>query len=424
MSFENYYENMDGSFEPKPPRRAGRIVLLVIVVAVVFLIIGMLLAGLIESAQQPWQPLLPELPQKTESPKPEKTVQPAAPTPLPTERPMVTLDGVAPMLPSTGNPIPDIVEAVAPSVVGVVNYSGDTLDEGTEQGMGSGFIVSSEGYILTNAHVVEGAGALAVTLMDGTELEAQLIGSDTISDVAVLKVEYAGLRPLKLGDSEYTRVGDYVVAVGNPLGFGLEGTVTMGIISARSRTITIDDHTNTYIQTDAAINVGNSGGPLLNMRGEVIGINSAKTINAGYDEYGDVISAEGLGFALPINDVRVITEQLITKGYVQRAALGVNIVELSQAQMEEKGLQSGVLVVAVVHNSPADTAGIKPGDVILSCDGMRIEDKNELSDYVNARPVGSKIELIISRDGQELTIQVDLVDMSTLDYSDVEEMEE
>lgn len=424
MSFENYYENMDETNEPKPPRRAGRIALLVVSVAVVFLIIGMLLAGLIQSAQQPWQPLLPEQPEKTQSPEPDQSAQPAAPTPLPTERPMVTLDGVAPMLPSTGNPIPDIVDAVAPSVVGVLNYSGDTLDEGTEQGMGSGFIVSSEGYILTNAHVVAGAGALAVTLMDGTEVEAQLIGSDTISDVAVLKVDYAGLRPLKLGDSGYIRVGDYVVAVGNPLGFGLEGTVTMGIISARSRTITIDDHTNTYIQTDAAINVGNSGGPLLNMRGEVIGINSAKTINAGYDEYGDVISAEGLGFALPINDVRAITEQLITKGYVERAALGVNIVELSKAQMEEKGLQNGVLVVAVVHNSPADTAGIKPGDIVLSCDGMRIEDKNELSDYVNARPVGSQIELIISRDGQELTIQVDLVDMSTLDYSDVEEMEE
>ncbi len=422
MSYEDYYENVDNGYDQKPPKRTGRIVLLVIFVAAIFLVIGMLLMGLIQSTQQPYNPLPSERPVPAQSPAPDQTQQPAAPTPLPTERPMVMLDGVAPVLPSSGNPIPDIVDAVAPSVVGVLNFGEETMDEGTEQGMGSGFIVSSEGYILTNAHVVEGAKGLAVTLIDGTEVKAELIGSDAISDVAVLKVDQAGLKPLKLGNSDPIRVGDYVVAVGNPLGWGLEGTVTMGIISARSRSITIDSHTNTYIQTDAAINVGNSGGPLLNMSGEVIGINAAKTINAGYDESGAVISAEGLGFALPINDVRAITEQLITKGYVERAALGINITEMTKAQMEEKSLQNGVLVISVVNGSPADKAGLKPGDVILSCDGIRITEKNQLSDYVNSKPVGTQIQLVILRDGKELTLKADLVDMSTLDYSDAQEL--
>ncbi len=420
MNYENYYENMNNDFDPKPPRRAGRIILLFIATALVLLVIGMLLAGLIQSAQQPWQPVLPERPIKTE--QPAGTTQPA-PTPRPTERPMVDLDGVAPMLPAQGNPIPDIVDAVAPSVVGVLNYSDSVFDVSTEQGMGSGFIISSEGYVLTNAHVVEGALGLAVTLADGTELEAALVGVDEVSDVAVLKVDYAGLKSLKLGNSDNIRVGDYVVAVGNPLGRGLEGTVTMGIISARSRTITIDDHTNTYIQTDAAINVGNSGGPLLNMFGEVIGINTAKTINAGYDAYGAVISAEGLGFALPINDVRQIVEHLITKGYVERAALGVHIATLAGAEMDEMGLQNGVLVVSVVHGGPADLAGLVPGDVILTCDGIRIEKQDQLAEYVNGRLIGSKIELVVWRDGQEQTITVDLVDMSTLDYEDIDTLE-
>ena len=420
MNYENYYENTNNDFGPKPPRRAGRIILLVIATALVLLVIGMLLAGLIQSAKQPWQPVLPAQP--TETTKPAGTAQPK-PTPRPTERPMVDLDGVAPMLPAQGNPIPDIVDAVAPSVVGVLNYSDSVLDISAEQGMGSGFIISSEGYILTNAHVVEGAVGLAVTLADGKELEAVLVGVDEVSDVAVLKVDYPGLKSLKLGNSDGSRVGDYVVAVGNPLGRGLEGTVTMGIISARSRTITIDDHANTYIQTDAAINVGNSGGPLLNMFGEVIGINTAKTINAGYDAYGAVISAEGLGFALPINDVRQIVEHLITKGYVERAALGVHIATLTEAELDEMGLQNGVVVVSVVHGGPADLAGLVPGDVILTCDSIRIEQQDQLAQYVNGRLIGSKIELTVWREGQEQTLTVDLVDMSTLDYEDIDTLE-
>lgn len=424
MNYESYYENMN-PYDPRPPRNSGgRIALLVIVVAAVFLIIGMLLAGLIQSASQPYAPLPEYTPSGTNAPK--VTPQPS-PTPSPTERPMVDLDGMAPFLPAQGNPIPDIVDAVAPSVVGILNYgAGDTEQdpESLLQGMGSGFIISSEGYILTNAHVVEKAKKLAVTLSDGEEIEAELVGIDAISDVAVVKVERAGIRPLKLGDSANIRVGDYVVAVGNPLGRGLEGTVTMGIISSRARSITIGDHTNTYIQTDAAINVGNSGGPLLNMSGEVIGINTAKTINAGYDEYGMAITAEGLGFALPINDVRKIAEQLITKGVVQRAALGVHIATPTQEELAAQGVPNGVLVMSVVRGGPASVAGLKPGDIITACDNIRIAEQNQLAQYVNARPIGTTITLTVSRDGEEKTLTVSLVDMSGLDYNDIDTLDE
>ncbi len=420
MEYEKYYENIEEDARPK--RKSGYIVLLVAVTAVVFLIVGVLLSGLIQSIQHPWQPPLTENPRISPRPKPEQTETPE-PTPLPTPRPMANLDGIAPLLPTEGNPIPDIVDAVAPSVVGVLNYASHSEAGGIEQGMGSGFIISTDGYILTNAHVVEEAGALAVTLSDGTELEAELIGVDRISDVAVLRIESENLKPLKLGDSTKSRVGDYVVAVGNPLGRGLEGTVTMGIISARSRTITIDDHTNTYIQTDAAINVGNSGGPLLNMRGEVIGINTAKTINAGFDAYGAVISAEGLGFALPINDVRLIIEHLITKGFVERAALGVRVASLTKVELDELGLQNGLIIVSVVRKGPAEVAGLLPGDIIIACDSIRIIEQNELVEYVSSQPIGASITLTIRREEDMLDIVVELVDMESLDYKDSDSIE-
>ena len=427
MNYESYYENMNNPYDPQPPRRSGgKIALLVVVVAAVFLIIGMLLAGFLQSASQPYAPLPERTPSDTEAP--ENTPLPSS-TPLPTERPMVDLDGTAPLLPTQGNPIPDIVDAVAPSVVGILNYNAGEAAEDTEQedllqGMGSGFIISSQGYILTNAHVVEGAKSLSVTLSDGEEIDAELVGIDEISDVAVVKINKAGIKPLKLGNSDNIRVGDYVVAVGNPLGRGLEGTVTMGIISARARSITIGDHTNTYIQTDAAINVGNSGGPLLNMNGEVIGINTAKTLNAGYDEYGVAITAEGLGFALPINDVKLIAEQLITKGVVQRAALGVHIATPTEEELTQRGVTSGVLVVSVVRGGPAGVAGLKPGDIITACDGILITEQNQLAEYVTAKPIGTSITLTIARDGQEQTLNVLLADMSGLDYNDIDTLEE
>lgn len=423
MSYESYYENMNGGHpDQKPPKRAGRIALLIIVVAFVFFICGILIAGLVQSAQMPWAPAIIPTPGATEQPL--ASAPPATPRPLPTERPMVDLDGVAPYLPDTGNPIPDIVEAVSPSVVGVVNYAKDNNGKLTEQGAGSGFFISSEGYVLTNAHVVSGADEITITLINGRELDAELIAADDFGDVAVLLVKDAQIKPLKLGDSDEIRVGEYVVTVGNPLGRDYEGTVTMGIVSARSRAVNIDSQTNTYIQTDAAINLGNSGGPLLNMKGEVIGINTAKTIKAGYDEFGTVISAEGLGFALPINKVRIIAEALITKGYVEHTALGVMIRSLTRQQIADMGLSHGVCVDSVVNGGPADAAGIKPGDVILFYDGIRAEQQTDLINYVRSQPVGTSIDMIVWRDEEEVGVTVELVDVSVLDYSDISDKAE
>lgn len=425
MSYESYYENMNGQPEQKPPRRGRRVALAIVLVAVVFFVSGVLIAGLIQSAKNPWVPQTTPRPEATpaQQHQPENTIVPT-PMPLPTERPMVELDGIAPLLPEADNPIPDIVDAVSPGVVGVINYTRQGDDRMVEQGMGSGFFISSQGHVVTNAHVVQNAGELAVTLLNGKELEAELIAKDDIGDVAVLQVKSADIKPLKLGDSDVIRVGEYVVTLGNPLGRNYEGTVTMGIVSARSRALTIDGETNTYIQTDAAINVGNSGGPLLNMKGEVIGINTAKTINAGYDEYGMLISTEGLGFALPINKVRIMVEQLITKGFVEHAALGVNIRSLTRQETTELDLNYGIFVVSVVRNGPAEAAGLLPGDVILAYDGIRAEKQDNLVSYVGNLPVGSVLDLVVWRDGEEGSLQVNLVDKSSLDFQNTNEIED
>lgn len=427
MDYENYYEkyNEENQFGQPPKKRRAPIVLGFIAVAAVFLVIGILMAGLMRSMHEPYTPqLFPDAPRTTMTPLPRPAVvADPTPAPIPTERPMASLDGVAPVLPMDGNPIPDMIDAVAPGVVGVINYSertGDsTLDEQFSlQAMGSGFVISSSGYILTNAHVVQNAHEVAVTTIDGDEIPAEIIGIDQESDVAVLRADASSLRPLKLGTSQNIRVGDYVVAVGNPLGRGLEGTVTMGIISARARTITIEGQTNIYIQTDASINVGNSGGPLFNMKGEIIGITTAKTISAG-DEYGTSIGAEGLGFALPIDKVSLIAEQLITKGVVSRSALGVQIVSLHKDELAKLNIQHGVRINGVAHNSPAETAGMLPGDIILSCDGQVFSEQMNLVEYISLHPVGSHIEIEVLRDGQILKLPVYLTDKSQIDYADI-----
>ncbi len=430
MNYQSYYENdpgqQDGGEQNQRPK-VGRIVLLVVLIAAVLAIVAILVAGVVRSIQQniPWAELLP---QYTPAPTPmaEQTVQPE-PTPFPTQRPMADLDGTAPFIIESDNPIPDIAEAVGECVVGVENYVQMSLGIGNEdvlQGQGSGFVISSEGYILTNCHVVQGADSLKVTLQNGDEVDAELIGKDAFMDIAVLKVAHQGLKALKFGDSDSIRVGEYVVAVGNPLGRELEGTVTMGIISARARSINIDGQTNTYIQTDAAINFGNSGGPLLNMSGEVIGINTAKSITAGYDEYGRSISAEGLGFALPINDVKGIVEELITKGYIQRPAIGITVVTLTNAEAEELGIPAGVMVYGVVRGGPAEQSGLQAGDVVIRCEGVAIETQTQLTDMIEEKSVGDQLDFTILRDNEEQTIRVTLGDKNSMDFTNQVEVEQ
>ena len=359
----------------------------------------------------------------------EATAEPeATQTPFVTDndRVMPDLDGIAPALPGmVDNPIPDIYDAVSPGVVGVLNYvqvenaKGKMIDE--LYGSGTGFVVSSEGYILTNAHVVEGASKVTVKVFgEDEEREATLIGSDTETDIAVLKVEDAQLQPLKLGDSDAVRVGEYVLAIGNPLSTDeLANTITFGIVSATKREVTIDNYTNTYLQTDAAINFGNSGGPLINMNGEVIGINSAKTITAGYDEMGNAVSAEGIGFALPINQVQKIMEVLITKGFIERPGIGVTVSTIDEAMAEELGVPVGALVESVVKDRPADQAGVLAGDIITEANGETITTHQQLVNIVISCMIGDELKLKVYRDGSYVDLTIAIGNKSDMNFDDV-----
>ncbi len=268
------------------------------------------------------------------------------------------------------------------------------------QALGSGFIISADGYIVTNNHVIEGADEITVITQDSTEMKAKLIGTDPQTDIAVLKVEGRNLPFVSFGDSETARVGDWVVAIGNPFGFG--GTVTKGIISARSRDIGSGPYDD-YIQTDAPINRGNSGGPLFNLQGEVIGVNTAIISPTG----GSI----GIGFAVPTFIVKDIVEQLQTNGSVKRAWLGVQIQRVDENLAKSLGLSEakGALVVDLIEG-PAEAAGIEQGDVIVKVNGQDIADSRELTRLVAAAPVDEIAIITVIRDGKEKEIKVKLME--------------
>jgi serine protease Do len=269
-----------------------------------------------------------------------------------------------------------------------------------QRGVGSGFIMSREGYVLTNNHVVEEADQIKVKLSNGKEYEGKVVGRDPKTDLALVKIEGSSdLQPLKLGNSEDLKVGSWVVAVGSP--FGLEQTVTAGIVSAKGRVIGSGPYDN-FIQTDASINPGNSGGPLINTKGEVVGINTAI-----------IASGQGIGFAIPIDMAKEIASQLQDKGHVTRGWLGVNIQEVTPELAKSFGLKDnkGALVSQVVPNSPAEKAGIEQGDVILQFDGKDVSDSKELPRIVASTPVGKSVMVKIARDGKVTDRQVKLGEM-------------
>src|SRR5262245_21156522 len=271
------------------------------------------------------------------------------------------------------------------------------------QSAGSGVIFDARsGYIVTNAHVVENASEITVTLQDGRDLKAEIIGSDTPSDVAVVRVKPDGLTQIPLGDSARAEVGDFVVAIGNP--FGLQHTVTSGIISGLSRSGINPDGYEDFIQTDASINPGNSGGALVNLRGELIGINTAILSRSG----GNI----GIGFAIPVNMARSVMEQLIRYGSVKRGQLGVSIYNVTPdiAQLYGLGDTQGALVSQVVEGSPADKAGIRTGDVITSVNGQNVKSNSELRNAIGMLRVGDKVEVNLIRDGKARKVTATLED--------------
>jgi serine protease Do len=279
------------------------------------------------------------------------------------------------------------------------NGSGDEQPQ-VPRGVGSGFIISADGYVLTNAHVVEGADEVFVTLTDKREFKAKIIGSDRRTDVALVKIDGSNLPRLTMGDSSKLRVGEWVIAIGSP--FGLENTVTAGIVSANSR------DTGDYlplIQTDVAVNPGNSGGPLINMRGEVVGINSQI-----YSRSGGYM---GISFAVPIAEAIRVSEQLKTIGRVVRGRIGVQIGEVTKEVAESLGLPraQGALVARVEPGSPAEKAGVEAGDIITHFNGTTIEKSGDLPRLVGNTKPGSKSTLTILRKGAKRDLQVTVAEM-------------
>jgi serine protease Do len=278
----------------------------------------------------------------------------------------------------------------------------ENIPQQERHALGTGFILSAKGYIVTNNHVVKDADEIVVTLSDGKELEAELIGTDPKLDLALLKIKSKGLRAVKLGDSDKMRVGDWVVAIGNP--FGLEQTVTAGIISAKGRVIGSGPYDN-FIQTDAAINPGNSGGPLFNTKGEVIGINTAIYSQSG--------GSNGIGFAIPINLAKSVFKDLRETGHVQRARLGVRIQDVDKATMQALNLpnRQGALVPQVEAGSAADKAGVQAGDVIVALDGEAIRKSHDLPIRIARHQPGDKVILTVIRDGKRKNITVIVEEM-------------
>ncbi|HHU49722.1 MAG: S1C family serine protease [Caldicoprobacterales bacterium] len=309
------------------------------------------------------------------------------------------------------NPVADIAEKVEKAVVGITNRSEMVVQDffffnrstvRPVEGYGSGIIISKEGHILTNHHVIEGAKELFVILSNGEKIEAKLIGSDPQSDIAVVKVDYDDLTVAKIGDSDKVRKGDFVIAIGNPLGHELAGTVNFGVISAANRKLQLPEKTMELIQTDAAINQGNSGGALVNMNGEVIGMN---TIKFG----GGTI--EGLGFAIPSNIFKPIAEEIIKTGkvtYPQKPWLGIVITEITEAMSREYGYPVGVLITDVQSDSPAAESGLKPGDVIIGLNGQKIKTIKELRGILDNSEVGGIVDMELWREENEFVLKVKL----------------
>ena len=300
--------------------------------------------------------------------------------------------------------VSDIVEKCKDSVVEIttesVSSGNSIFGQYVSQGAGSGVIISKDGYIVTNNHVVSGATSLKVTTTDGTEYNASVVGKDSQTDLAVIKVDANNLQAATLGDSDILQVGDPAIAIGNPLG-ELGGTVTTGIISATDRQITIDDETMTLLQTDAAINPGNSGGGLFNADGNLIGIVNAKESSTGI---------EGLGFAIPITPAQDIITELMENGSVtSRPALNVSLYDYtSKNQGQYSKYADGCYIVQIVKNGAADKAGLKQNDRILSFDGEQIQSTSDVKNVLKKHKIGDTVKMVVERDSKKITVEITL----------------
>ena len=296
----------------------------------------------------------------------------------------------------------EIYTKCLPSVVGI-----RTELSTSQYSMGTGIIMTADGYIVTNTHVLDGGYAVTVTLSDGTEHEAKLVGADTISDLAVLKIEVTGLSPAQFGDSSGLQVGDSVVTIGNPLGEDLRGTMTNGIISAINRDITYDGHLMTLIQTNAAINEGNSGGPLINMYGQVIGITNMKAVSTN--------GVEGIGFAIPTASVHTVVDALIAEGRVSgRPSIGITIAPVSSSALDYYDLPDGLYIESVAKGSDAEKQGVQSGDILVAVNGESVATTYDVNAIKDGLQVGDSMTLTLYRDGKTFDVTVTLMDTNDI----------
>ena len=346
------------------------------------------------------------VPAATPAPEEEKAEEPAKelPSPKPSETPVVVVPPQA--ADSSVLSAADLYERNVNSTVGILanitgyNYFGQRV---SGLASGSGFIISEDGYILTNYHVVDGSTSVSVATYDGKNYDAAVIGYDEDNDIAVLKANANGLVPVVCGDSDSIRVGDTVYAIGNPLG-ELTFSMTQGIVSGLAREVQVDaDLSMTLMQTDCAINSGNSGGALFNDRGEVVGITNAKySSSANASE----ASIDNIGFAIPINSVEEIVKNIQEGGYETTTYIGITVTDVTEEITSFTGVDDGAVVASVTDGAPAAQAGLQPNDIILKANGKEINSSSDLVEFVAGLKAGDNLELTVFRQGKEVTIQV------------------
>jgi serine protease Do len=400
---EGWYASGDyGAYKGPPKRNRGLkvffLIIAVIVACTLLALSGIGIYSLFSGGGLPWLNVLPQ----EQKPAPEIEQEepqgdPNGPELNIEDRPDNPIYGEQ----ASGMGIPEIAAKVRPSVVGVLSETESSVLSG------SGVIMSETGYIITNAHVIENGGTVTIVTEDDTRYEARIVGADRKTDLAVLKIEGENLTPAEFGSSSDLVVGELAVAIGNPLGMELFGSVTAGIISALDRKITFEDRTMVLIQTDAAINPGNSGGALVNGYGQIIGINSAKIVSEGYTG----TSYEGLGFAIPIDSAKPIVDSLIKLGYVPgRPVIGIVGEDVTPYYSEFFRRPQGVYIHGVTEGTDAVGKGIQAGDIVVAINGTRITSMTELNEIKDQFKTGDVVTLTIDRAGKEYDINITLTE--------------
>lgn len=392
---------------PKPPKKKRKFPK-VFVSAVAGIVAGGLLTAFVIMPAVAGQSALPvqQLPTKEEQAQEQGTGD----TP--------SLGGDAQSIQNIQNPAVEIAENISGSVVGITAYNKQLVSgqEPVEQALdaGTGFVISeTEGYILTNNHVVADGNLIKVTTPDGEEHVAEKIGGDSTTDIAVIKVENLGIKAVPIGDSDSVKAGELAVAIGNIRGETFNNSVTVGHVSIAQQEIALDGNKMQMIQTDAAINAGNSGGPLVGEDGKVIGVNTAKKYYSGIDANGNLLTSEGVGYAIPINRAIETAQQLIENGSIPRAGIGITYSLISDVDAKLWDTPRGALVVDVTAGGPADQAGLQQNDVITEIDGVDLSNGADMP-ILSQKAVGEKVGAKVWREGREYSVEFTLADMNNL----------